>query len=39
MQNEPREHRVEAASAGQWTVLFFFFNNQKDLRKKMLQNP
>lgn len=35
----PGSNRVEAASAGQWTVLFFFFNNQKDLREKMLQTP
>lgn len=34
----PGSNRVEAASAGQWTVLFFF-NNQKDLRKKKSYNP
>lgn len=29
----PESNRVEAASAGQWTVLFFF-SNQKDLKEK-----
>lgn len=35
----PGSNRVEAASAGQWTVLFFFNNQKKFKEKIMLQNP
>lgn len=35
----PGSNRVEAASAGQWTVLFFFSITKKDLGKKKSYNP